>query len=49
VSISPGLIVKTGYLGFLGIFSVAENIFSGDPDDPGNPDGYFLKISQQLK
>jgi hypothetical protein len=27
---APGLIVKTGYLGFLWFFSVAENIFLGD-------------------
>jgi hypothetical protein len=26
-SIAAGLIVKTGYSGFLGFFSVAENIF----------------------
>jgi hypothetical protein len=26
-SISAGLIRKTGYSGFLGVFSVAENIF----------------------
>jgi hypothetical protein len=40
-SISPGLMTKTGFLGFLWFFPVAENIFIGDPDDPGNPDGYF--------
>jgi hypothetical protein len=31
-SISPGRIAKTGYLGVLRFFSVAENIFFGDTD-----------------
>jgi hypothetical protein len=37
---------KTGYLGFLWFFSVAENIFSGDYGDQfdiGDPNGHFLK------
>jgi hypothetical protein len=39
----PSQIEKTGYSGFLWFFSVAENIFSGGIDGPGNLNGHFLK------
>jgi hypothetical protein len=38
---APGLIVKTGYLGLLWFFSVAENIFFRGPDDQVDLDDYF--------
>jgi hypothetical protein len=38
---APGLIVKTGFLGFLWFFSVAENIFFGDPDELYQLDSHF--------
>jgi hypothetical protein len=42
-SSGPGRMAKTGYLGFLWFFSVAENIFFGDLDDQVDLDGHFLK------
>jgi hypothetical protein len=41
IFVCSDLVLKTGYLGLLWFFSVAENIFFGGPDDQVDLDDYF--------